>query len=102
MPVKDPAEFEKWVNKQWLEKEALLEYFEKNGRFPADNAALGSKSESTQDTGFIETQVKLSHWAELGQIFAVLGALALVANVLVKLWTMFFTKKEPFIGYDYL
>ena len=78
IPTKDPKAFETWVLDRWKEKDALLEQFYNTGRFPSDE---------TKD-GYIETEVRLQSWLEVGQIFVVLGALALVANVLAKLWEM--------------
>lgn len=83
IPVKDPQAFDEWVVARWREKDELLETFYNTGRFPADPAQRDSK-----DGGYIETEVKLKNWAEIGQIFVVLAAIALVANVFAKLWTM--------------
>ena len=76
IPTKDHDTFEKWVLDRWKEKDALLEQFYDTGRFPSDSKE------------YIETEVKLQSSLEVGQIFVVLGALALVANVLAKLWQM--------------
>ena len=100
IPIDDPKAFEKWVNKVWLEKEALLEHFKENGRFPADEGEerteddadggeIGSTKGDLKGTGFIEVEVRLGHPLELAQIFVVLGAYALVANILAKFWTLF-------------
>lgn len=97
IPFNDPPKFEMWLRNQWQEKEQLLEYFAQNGRFPADDGH-DSEGEPTingnsgtqvlKGAGFIETEVKLAHWYEVGQIFIVLAAFALVFNVLAKLWNM--------------
>lgn len=81
IPVKDKAAFETWVLDRWREKDELLETFYDTGRFPSND-----KSEKAGD--YIETDVRLSSWLEIGQPFVVLAALALVANVLVKTWEM--------------
>lgn len=97
IPVDDPKDFEKWLIERWLEKEDLLEGYVQNGRFPADQGhdsdglaatkgATGAKV--LQGAGFIETEVKVAHWFEVGQIFVVLGAFALLANVLAKGWNL--------------
>ena len=97
IPIDDPEGFEKWVMQRWLEKEDLLEGYVQNGRFPADegldsdggpagNGAAGGKV--SQDAGYIETEVQVAHWYEVGQIFVVLGAFALLANVLAKVWNL--------------
>ena len=82
---------------QWLEKEALIEYYIQNGRFPADDGH-DSEGEPTinssagpqvlKGAGFIETEVKLVHWWEIGQIFVVLAAFALIFNILAKIWNV--------------
>lgn len=97
IPVSDPKEFEAWLMKVWREKDELLQYFADHGRFPpSDGAEPGfdpaifgkkiSKADAAYRSGYIETEVKLAHWIEIGQIFVILAALALVANVVVKLW----------------
>ncbi len=99
IPVNDPHEFDLWLRNQWQEKDDLLEYFAQNGRFPADDGhdsegepAINGNSDVQvlKGAGFIETEVKLTHWYEAGQIFVVLAAFALVFNVLAKLWNMVF------------
>jgi 1-acyl-sn-glycerol-3-phosphate acyltransferase len=79
IPIKDPKAFETWVLDRWKEKDALLEKFYETGRFPSDQKS---------GDAYLETEVKLQHWLEVGQIFAVLAALAMVVNVLAKLWEM--------------
>lgn len=97
IPIDDPQKFELWLRDQWQIKENLLEYFTRNGRFPADdghdsegepavNGAPGSKV--LKGAGFIETEVKLAHWYEIGQIFVALAAYALVFNILAKIWNL--------------
>ena len=58
IPFNDPEVFDTWLVKQWRIKDELLEGYVENGNFPAD-----------QETGFIEAEVKLGHWLEIGQIF---------------------------------
>ena len=79
IPLSDPAKFDVWLNRQWEEKDRLLESFIETGRFPAADAATDS-----QTPGYIETEVRLKSWFEISQIFVVVAALALVLNVLVK------------------
>lgn len=97
IPVDDAHEFELWVRQRWLEKEQLLEQYTRDGRFPADD---GSDSESeqawngidgskvTRGAGFIETEVKLRRWYEVGWIFVALVVFALIANILAKMWNL--------------
>jgi lysocardiolipin and lysophospholipid acyltransferase len=81
IPIQDKEAFEAWVLERWREKDELLETFYDTGRFPSDEGA-------DKQGGYIETDVRLSSWLEIGQIFVVLLALAMVANVLVKMWEM--------------
>ena len=97
IPINDLAKFDTWLRERWLEKDALLEGYVRNGRFPADdghdsegepaiNGSLGGKV--AQGAGFIETTVRLARWYEIGHIFAVLASFALTANILAKLWNL--------------
>ena len=82
IPIKDSAAFDEWLLERWREKDALLEDFYDTGRFPTDKSSTDGKGD------YIETEVRLRHWLEIGQLFAVLLALAMVANVFAKLWEM--------------
>ena len=95
IPLEDPQEFELWLRQRWLEKEELLEGYVRTGRFPAyeGNDSEGEPavewtegSKTVQGPGYIETEVKLAHWFEIGQIFMVLIGLGLIASVLVTVW----------------
>ena len=97
IPLDDPKQFETWLLSQWLEKEALIEHYAKNGRFPADDghdsegepAINGSAgSQVLKGAGFIETEVKLAHWWEIGQIFIVLCFFALIFFLLATVWNL--------------
>ena len=95
IPVDDPKAFELWLKQVWLEKEDLLEYYAQNGRFPADDGlSLPRESNGTmeikglQGAGFIETEVRMEHWYEIGQIFVPMAAFGLVANILAKVWNI--------------
>ena len=99
IPIDDSQKFDIWLRNQWQEKDDLLEYFAQNGRFPADDGcdseeepAINGNSgaQVRKGAGFIETEVKLTHWYEVGQIFVALAAFALVFNVLAKLWNLIF------------
>ncbi|KAL8706366.1 MAG: hypothetical protein Q9201_000574 [Fulgogasparrea decipioides] len=85
--------FSNWLLARWTEKEALLEGYAQNGRFPADE---GHDSEGepgrgmVKGAGFIETEVKLARWYEILQIFSVLGAFTTVANAVGKFWTLLY------------
>ena len=97
IPIDDPKQFEQWLIGQWREKDLLLEQYLQTGRFPADDGhdsegepALNGNagSQMVKGAGFIETEVKLAHWHEVGQIFVVLAAFGLVFNILAKLWNL--------------
>lgn len=97
IPLGDAQEFELWLRQRWLEKEAFLEGYLQTGRFPADKGHdIGiepvitghGSTKNTSGAGIIETEVKLEHWFEIGQIFVVLLAFALVANVMAKIWNL--------------
>ncbi|KAI4251663.1 MAG: hypothetical protein L6R42_008293 [Xanthoria sp. 1 TBL-2021] len=73
--------FSDWLLARWKEKEMLLEGYAQNGRFPADeghHSEGGPVVGTTKGAGFIEAEVKLTHWFEILQIFSVLGAVAAV------------------------
>lgn len=97
IPLDDAQEFELWLRKRWTEKEAFLEGYLQTGRFPADESndanedtAVDSNGNTkyAQGAGFIETEVKLEHWYEIGQIFVVPLTLFCLANILTKLWNL--------------
>ena len=88
IPLDDQKHFEKWLSDRWIEKDQLLEQFHNTGRFPPNKATPGSANEQPRSLGYIETEVKLERWYEIGQIFVTLAATALIADVLAKVWTM--------------
>ncbi|KAI9818414.1 MAG: Acyl-CoA:lysophosphatidylglycerol acyltransferase 1 [Pycnora praestabilis] len=93
MPLDDSKAFELWIRERWSEKEALLEHFLQNGRFPADegrDAEGSADGKVMQGAGYIETEVRLDHWWEIGRMFVVLLTFALVANVSAKFWNLVF------------
>lgn len=99
IPIDDSQQFEQWLMQRWREKDALLEQYIENGRFPADDDqetagehTINGKSESKtlKGAGFIETQVQLAYWYEIGQIFVVLAAFGLLFNVMAKMWNLVF------------
>ena len=62
IPINDSKEFENWLLTQWRIKDDLLENYIQNGHFPAD-----------KETDYIEAQVKLKYWFEIGQPFEILA-----------------------------
>lgn len=81
IPLDDSTEFQQWLSKCWEEKDQLLEHFRQTGRFPADDDATAEKTK-----GYIETEVRLTKWYEIGQIFVVLATFALVVNVVTRFY----------------
>lgn len=90
IPLADQTDFEVWLLDRWREKDELLEQWYETGKFPSDEGSAAQEKGISND-GFIETDMTLNHWMELGQIFVVPAALALVVNVIVKLVGIFIT-----------
>ena len=86
IPVHDPEAFQVWVDDRWQEKEQFLEHYFRTGLFPADEGSLPATGNSK--AGYVDTEVKLRNLYEVGQLFVVPAALALVADVVSKLFTM--------------
>jgi len=86
IPLDDHDKFDIWLRERWYEKDALMEQYVSTGRFPG-NAASGAVNGDVKED-FIETEVKLAHWWEVGNIFVVLAAFALVANLLARVWEL--------------
>lgn len=62
-----------------MEKDALIEAYYRNGRFPADRGAHKTpEGRIVRGAGHIETEIKSNYWYEFLQIFAPVGLLALV------------------------
>ena len=71
----------------------MLEQYVQNGRFPADDGHDSDGEPGVKvlkGAGFIEIEVKLAHWYEIGQIFVVLATFALIFNIGAKLWNFIF------------
>ncbi|KAK3896780.1 hypothetical protein C8A05DRAFT_39670 [Staphylotrichum tortipilum] len=85
IPLADQEEFDLWLRDRWYEKDALLEQYITTGRFPPSPADALTKGQES----FLETEVRTRHWWEFAQIFTVVGAFALVVNLLLKTWTRF-------------
>ncbi|GAD97941.1 acyltransferase, putative [Paecilomyces variotii No. 5] len=87
IPLDDQKEFEAWLLARWAEKDQLLEEFFETGRFPTDLEGSISCDSTDEDQkaaaahGYVETDVKLGHWSEVGQIFMVLVGIALLLKI---------------------
>ncbi|KAL9105554.1 MAG: hypothetical protein Q9227_009298 [Pyrenula ochraceoflavens] len=108
IPLDDPKAFEEWLSQRWKEKDQLLEQYIQTGRFPADDGK-STEPPRLKGAGYINTEVKLAKWYEVGQIFVVLAALALVANCVVTVLDMLLwpirgklVQTKPFIDHNLL
>lgn len=87
IPLNDHDAFDQWLKQRWIEKDDLMEHYLTTGRFPGSPPSNGAVNGNSKEE-FIETEVKLAHWWEVGNIFVVLGALALVFNLLARIWEL--------------
>ncbi|KAL8694913.1 MAG: hypothetical protein Q9218_000484 [Villophora microphyllina] len=79
IPVDNDKAFDDWLRARWIEKDQLLEHYQKTGRFPADTGVSKLPSGRKQrGAGYIETEIKPNKWYEYLQVFAPVGLLALV------------------------
>lgn len=79
IPIDNPAAFEVWLLNRWYEKDNLLEYFHRNGCFPADTGVdITPSGKTRRGAGYVETEIKAFRWYEFMQIFAPIGLFALV------------------------
>jgi Acyltransferase C-terminus len=85
IPLDDQKEFDTWLRVRWAEKDDLLEQFYNSGRFPSDLVETGSANGapsggrgSTTPVGYIETDIGLRHWIEIGEIFGITPLLHLL------------------------
>jgi lysocardiolipin and lysophospholipid acyltransferase len=92
IPLSDTKEFEDWLLTRWQEKDAILEQWYNTGRFPSDSQSADSQKGIDPD-GFIETEMTLNNWMEIGQLYVVLAAFALVINVVLKFFGLFMRLK---------
>jgi lysocardiolipin and lysophospholipid acyltransferase len=89
IPLGDHEKFELWLRERWYEKDAFIDQYLTTGRFPGIVPATnGVATNEAMKEEFIETEVKLAHWWEVGNIFVVLAAFGLVANLLARVWTL--------------
>jgi lysocardiolipin and lysophospholipid acyltransferase len=86
IPLDDTQAFDAWLNARWVEKDALLEFYNRTGRFPADDGedeptANGVPREGDkpgQRVSYIETEVRPNHPLEFLQIFVSALAVPLI------------------------
>ncbi|KAL8722109.1 MAG: hypothetical protein Q9225_001353 [Loekoesia sp. 1 TL-2023] len=79
IPVDDDRAFDNWLRARWIEKDQLLDHYQKTGHFPADTGVdVLPDGRKRRGAGYIETEIKPNKWYEYLQIFAPVGLLALV------------------------
>ncbi|KAL9041342.1 MAG: hypothetical protein Q9180_001341 [Flavoplaca navasiana] len=79
IPVDNARDFDNWLRARWLEKDQLLDNYQKTGRFPADTGVDElPDGRKRRGAGYIETEIKPNKWYEYLQIFAPVGMLAFV------------------------
>jgi lysocardiolipin and lysophospholipid acyltransferase len=88
IPLEDQEAFDIWLRERWYEKDAFIEQYITTGRFPGIVSATNGTTNEAVKEDFIETEVKLAHWWEVGNIFVMLAAIGLVANLLARVWTI--------------
>ncbi|KAK9331938.1 acyltransferase-domain-containing protein [Lipomyces starkeyi] len=74
IPLDDESEFERWLQKRWMEKDELLESYYVNGHFDGEE--------------LVDTEVRLKKSREILQVYAVPVAFILCVNVAWKAWTL--------------
>jgi 1-acyl-sn-glycerol-3-phosphate acyltransferase len=82
IPFQNEKTFDLWLIARWREKDLLMENYLRTGRFPADKGTTKyTTGRVVKGTGHSEVQIRSSHWYEFLQIFAPMGALAMILAV---------------------
>jgi 1-acyl-sn-glycerol-3-phosphate acyltransferase/uncharacterized protein YlzI (FlbEa/FlbD family) len=98
IPIENTKAFEVWLRNRWREKDYMLEYFQRNSRFPAEDfwknhLDMDTKSQSSHGNGNrtirsvprpavqIETEVKSGNWNEFVKIFAPITSVMMALTV---------------------
>ncbi|KAH7410323.1 acyltransferase-domain-containing protein [Phaeosphaeria sp. MPI-PUGE-AT-0046c] len=94
IPIHNTKAFEVWLRNRWREKDYMLEYFNRNNRFPAENfwkdhldmdsgSSQGGKSIRSvpRPAVQIETEVKSGNWNEFVKIFAPITSVMMALTV---------------------
>lgn len=92
IPLETPEKFELWLRDRFYEKDALMERYLTEGRFPPSDylrslAAEGSPGGS--EDGYLETEVRPKFSLEVLQVYSVIGTVGLVITLLLKIWHRF-------------
>ncbi|KAF3932389.1 hypothetical protein ABW19_dt0205279 [Dactylella cylindrospora] len=94
IPYNDTIAFEKWMRARWIEKDEMMETYMTTGRLLGDDEEVevlgngGIENPGKKLGNVIETEVKLRSWVEVPKVYAVLGATALLANIVLKIWAI--------------
>ncbi|KAL8953459.1 MAG: hypothetical protein Q9222_000663 [Ikaeria aurantiellina] len=79
IPVDNDRAFDNWLRARWIEKDQLLDNYQKTGRFPADTGVDElPDGKKRHGAGYIETEIKPNKWYEYLQIFLPVGLLGLI------------------------
>ncbi|KAL8715566.1 MAG: hypothetical protein Q9220_000902 [cf. Caloplaca sp. 1 TL-2023] len=79
IPVDNDRAFDNWLRARWIEKDQLLENYQKTGRFPADTGVDElPDGRKRHGAGYIETEIKPNKWYEYLQIFLPVGLLGMI------------------------
>jgi 1-acyl-sn-glycerol-3-phosphate acyltransferase len=93
IPIDNTKAFDVWLRNRWREKDYMLEYFNRNNRFPAEDfwkehldmgeVSSGSQSIRTvpRPAITIETEVKSGNWNEFVKIFAPITSVMMALTV---------------------
>ncbi|KAK4181531.1 acyltransferase-domain-containing protein [Triangularia setosa] len=82
IPLDSAEKFDEWLRERWYEKDALMEQYISTGRFPASPPTAANKNQE----GFLETEVRTRYKFEFLQIFSVVGIVALLINLVLRLY----------------
>lgn len=92
IPLDNQEDFEAWLYQRWAEKDELLQQFIETGKFPpfeydAESNGVadidGQNEKASLRPAYIESEMRLGHWAEAGKVLVVLIALGLLTRWLL-------------------
>ncbi|KAL1959026.1 hypothetical protein VTO42DRAFT_3267 [Malbranchea cinnamomea] len=91
IPLEDQRKFEAWLYERWAEKDQLMKHYMETGKFPPFEYDTGKNGAHVDGDGenrvhhpaYIESEIKLGHWTEVGKVFAVLVTLGIATRLLL-------------------
>lgn len=87
IPLSSSEAFDAWLQKIWAEKDALMEQYLTTGRFPGNAEETGGIAfTGERKEKYVETEVRLERWWEVGKTFTILLAFAGITNLGAKMW----------------